>query len=61
MPRFFLERGACLEGGLLALEVGGLQTVGRVALGITNDALGLRRCVSDLPLADPLVKDEAEY
>src|SRR4029077_4163255 len=61
VPRFFLERGARLERGFLALEVGGLQTVGRVTLGITNDALGVSRRVSDLPLADPLVEDEAEY
>src|SRR6185369_11205729 len=61
VPRLFLERGARLERGFLAFEVGGLQTVGRVALGITNDALGVSRRVSDLPLADPLVKDEAEY
>ena len=60
LPRFRLERRARLERGFLGFEVGGLETVGGVALGITNDAFGLVPRVADLPLADPLVEEEAD-
>src|SRR5262245_59833803 len=56
-----LGGGARLERGFLHLEVGALDAVGGVTLGVLDDALGPARRVPELPLADPLVQDEAEH
>src|SRR5262249_2273558 len=60
LPRLFLEGRTRLERRFLHLELGGLHAVGRFALGFLHDALRLHRSVAGLPLADPLVEEEAD-
>src|SRR5882724_11742082 len=51
LPRLLVESRARFQRAFLGLEVGGLQTVGGVALGILDEALGTARRVADLTVA----------
>src|SRR4030095_9620179 len=61
LARFRLGGGARLQRGFLDLELGALEAIGGIALGVLNDALGLLRRVPEPALADPLVENESEH
>src|SRR6266545_3807993 len=56
LSRLRFDGRARLQPGFLGLEVGALQAVRRVALGVLNDTLRATRRFPDLPIADPLCR-----
>src|SRR5205823_13285180 len=61
LPGVVVEDRARFERGFLGLELGSLHAVGRLALGLVDDALSLGRRAADLSFADPLVQYAAEH